>query len=188
MVKAILLSIIFLLPAAVMAQDTDSRGEVFINVGRGVIFDDEGFLGSGTSIGGGIGFRLISKLGIEGEVKRIPHFREFPSGVQLRGTAVFININAIYHFSDSRIQPYVTGGAGFLHYRNKSRSPFPDEPFRGEPTSNSFAFNMGAGLKGFLTDRVSVRPEFKLLNSNDVTVVSDKLNIFHFSVALALHW
>src|SRR5215211_3225360 len=94
---------------AVFAQDFTPKGEVFGNVGAGKAYDDEGGIGNGLDFGGGIGYRITPKFGVEGYVNSIRHKREFGNGVVFEGTGTFVSANAIYHFSTAKVQPYVIG-------------------------------------------------------------------------------
>ena len=186
--RAIIFAVLILLPSAIFAQEYDSKGEAFINFGRGVTYDDEGSLGSGFNVGGGIGYHLTRKLKIEAEVNRIPFEREFSSGVRTEGTSVFVNANAVYHFSDSRARPYVIGGVGLLHYKN--RSDFSAETPPDRSTSNGFAYNFGGGIKGYLTKKLSIRPEVRLYsgNLNRLVRTEPPLRILQVSVGFGYNW
>ena len=160
MSNLILIAIFLVLPATAFAQDYRAKYEVFGSAGYGVTYDDEGGVGGGLDIGAGFGVRATRKLGFEGSVNRISHLREFAvSGVRFDGTSVFACANALYHFSDSKVQPYVIGGIGVLHHQDRS-SGF---GLSGSPLSASgFAYNFGAGVKVFLSKHVSLRPEFRV--------------------------
>ncbi len=58
--------------------------------------------------------------------------------------ALFLG-NILFHISGNRVQPYLMGGAGLLHYRNELETALP----RRTITGTGLAFNLGAGVKVF---------------------------------------
>jgi opacity protein-like surface antigen len=186
MKTALLFTLLFLAPT-VLAQDYTSRGEVFGSIGGGKTYDDEGSLGKGLDIGGGVGFRLTPRFGVEGQVNRIDYQRDFDSGVRFEGTAVFTTANVVYHFSTSRAQPYVVGGVGFVHHEN--RSQFPGDDFLPKRTANGFATNFGAGVKIFLSKNFSLRPEVRvLIGKPEGNGVEQPFSVGRASLAFSYHW
>lgn len=180
------MSFLFFAPT-VLGQNYAPRGEVFGHLGGGKTYDDEGSLGNGFDIGGGVGFRLTPKFGVEGQVNRIAYKRDFSSGVRFAGTAVFTTANVLYHFSRSQAQPYVVGGVGFVHHENRSR--FPEDSFLPKRTSNGFAKNFGAGVKIFLSKNFSLRPEFRVfLGDTAGSNVEPPFSVGRASVAVSYHW
>jgi opacity protein-like surface antigen len=183
---AILMGLLLLAPAA-LAQDLERRGEVFGSLGGGKVYDDEGSLGKGFDIGGGVGFRLTPKVGIEGQVNRIDYERNFASGVRFAGTAVFTTANLLYHFSTSKVQPYVVGGVGFMHHENRSR--FPENEVLPKRTANSFATSFGGGVKIFLNQKFSVRPEVRVfLGDTAGSGVEPPFSLGRASLGFTYHW
>ena len=55
------------------------RAEVFGAIGVGKTGDDEGGLGSGINGGGGIGYRIVRRLGVEAEINGFRTKRTFSS-------------------------------------------------------------------------------------------------------------
>jgi opacity protein-like surface antigen len=187
MVKTVILMSFLLIAPATLAQSYDSRGEVFGSIGGGKIYDDEGSLGKGLDIGGGVGFRITPKVGIEGQVNRIDYERNFFSGVRFAGTAVFTTANLLYHFSTEKVQPYLVGGVGFVHHENRSR--FPEDNVLPKRTTNGLATNFGAGVKIFLNKKFSVRPEFRIfLGDTAGSGVEPPFSLGRASVAFSYHW
>jgi hypothetical protein len=183
---AILMGLLLLAPAA-LAQDMERRGEVFGSLGGGKAYDDEGSLGKGLDMGGGVGIRLTPNIGIEGQVNRIDYERNLFSGARFAGSAVFSTANLLYHFSKSKAQPYVVGGFGFVHHENRSR--FPGDEVLAKRTSNGFATNFGAGVKLFLNKKFSIRPEFRVFLADAAgSGVEPPFSIGRASVAFTYHW
>jgi hypothetical protein len=59
---------------------------------------DEGSLGNGPYVLGGVGFRLAARASVEVDVMRAQHEREIAGG-PLEGTATGVFGNVVYHFS-----------------------------------------------------------------------------------------
>jgi opacity protein-like surface antigen len=176
-----------ILTASALAQTPASRGEVFGSVGGGKAFDDEGGLGSGVDVGGGVGFRITPRFAVEGQVNRIHHKRDFSSGVRFEGIALFTTASVLYHFSDEKAQPYVLAGLGFVNYENRSR--FPEDTVLPKRTSTGFATNFGTGVKLFLNQRVSIRPEFRVFFGDTAgSGVEPRFCTLRGSVAVSYHW
>jgi len=177
----------FLTVPTAFAQTASPRGEVFGSVGGGRAYDDEGNIGSGIDFGGGVGFRITPKFGIEGQVNRMIYERGFSSGVLFKGSAVFTTANVIYHFSKEQAQPYVIAGVGFVHHEN--RSQFPVEPFTIKGSTNGFAFDFGAGIRIFINKQFSLRPEFRVFIGDAAgSGVESPFSVMRGSLAFSYHW
>ena len=188
MFNRFLSAMLLLLPATALAQDYRSKYEVFGSAGYGATYDDEGGIGRGLDIGAGFGVRPIGRLGFEGSVNRISHLREFAfNGVRFEGTGVFASANALYHFSDSKAQPYVIGGIGVLHHEDRSSGLGPARPPR---SGSGFSYNFGAGLKLFVSKRVSVRPEFRVFigDLGKSAGTEPPFSLLRGSVGIGYHW
>ena len=188
MSKHFLLGFFLLLPATTLAQDYRPRYEVFGTAGYSATYDDEGGIGRGLDVGAGFGVRAIGKLGFEGSVNRVSHLREFsfPS-IRFEGTAIFACANALYHFSDSKAQPYAIGGIGVLHHKDRSSGLGPPRP----PLSGSgFAFNFGTGVKVFVSKHVSVRPEVRVFvgDLGESAGIEPPFSLLRGSVGIGYHW
>ncbi|MCI0624269.1 MAG: porin family protein [Acidobacteria bacterium] len=183
----ILLAALLLMPGAAWAETFGTRYEVFGTVGGLKAYDDEGSIGTGTAASGGFGYRATPKLGFEIEVSRTPHLRDIAGGtLRFEGTGVFTTGSLLYHFSESRAQPYVLGGIGHLHYRREFHFLF----IGTSDTANGFAYNFGGGVKIFLNRRFSARPEFRILvgEARNNQAVEPPFSVFRGSIGLAYHW
>lgn len=106
------------------------RATVFVSIDYNAQIDDESNLGKGAGISGGVTYRLTRKVSAGVEVVRLAHRRELtyyyvpghPSeGVvavhsTLTGAATYVLGQVTYTFSTSRIQPFVSGQVGMMHY------------------------------------------------------------------------
>jgi hypothetical protein len=188
MTKLILVTIFLFLPSAAAAQEYDSRWEVFGTLGYGGTWDDEGGIGRGLDVGGGLGLRATRKLGFEGSINRVKHVREFDSSpVRFEGTAVFASANALYHFSESRAQPFVTGGGGAFWHEDRSSGLGPP---RAPLEAGGFVFNFGGGVKVFLGKHVSLRPEFRIFigDPGGGGGVEPPFSLMRGSIGVSYHW
>ena len=67
------------------------KREVFGNIGVGKTYDDEGSLGKGINGGGGIGYRLTDRFGVEAEVNGFRTKRVFsPDFAPFRASGAFV--------------------------------------------------------------------------------------------------
>ncbi len=189
MKKTILITFILLLPATVCAQDHVKEWELFGSLGGSAVFDDEGKIGSGLDVGGGISYRITPKLAIEGQFNRIAFERDFGgfSPVRFKGRNLFGTASLVYHFRTAQVQPYVLAGGGFVNHEfSVELPPFPSFVERG---SNGGAVNVGTGVKVFVNQSVSIRPEFRLLVGfpNDFGL-APPISEWRGSVAVGFHW
>jgi opacity protein-like surface antigen len=182
------------------AQDYAYRTEVFGSLGWGHFADSEGSLGNGANFGGGVGIRLSRRLGLEFDLSQARHARETSGGgLRFEGTGTYFTGNLIYRFSQSRLQPYLFFGAGVMHYDGSIRSrefldPFDPSIFRDtitEGSGNGFAWNVGFGLKTFLTRNLSLRPEVRFFAGRPPFgpgIPEPPLMVARASLALGYHW
>ena len=184
----VIAAVVFLMPLLSIAQENRTKWEVFGTAGYGRAYDDEGNIGSGLDLGGGFGYRITPKVGVEGSFNWFSHTREFGgSPVRFEGTAVSGAANVVYHFSESKVQPFVTGGIGALQHEDRSTGLGQVGPPR---TKSGFSYNFGGGVKIFLTKRVALRPEGRVLISNlgSGPGIEPPFSTFRGSVGIGYHW
>ena len=114
----------------------------------GFFFEDGEPLDNGMTGGLGIGYNVTKVFALEGSFNYIrttpKHGGETLDGYMLREDAVF-------HLApNQRIVPYVAGGIGWLWLNG----PATDRHARVTP-------NFGGGVKGFLTENVAIRADFR---------------------------
>ncbi len=128
---------VLLAPASASAQQDGSfgaggapRATAFVSIDYNSQIDDESNIGKGAGISGGVAYRLSRKVSAGVEVVRLAHRRDLtyydvpghPSeGVvavhsTLAGAATYVLGHVTYRFATSRIQPFVSGQAGMMHY------------------------------------------------------------------------
>jgi opacity protein-like surface antigen len=106
-------------PALASAQSL----EVFGTTGVLQLWDDEGNLGTGVPIGGGIGFKSPHGWGIEFLADTQNASRNFDSDVQFDSTVTAAQARLIKYFGSGRTQPYAGGGLGVTRVESTRSAP-----------------------------------------------------------------
>ena len=187
------------------------KREIFVSAGWDHLFRFEDISHNGAGIGGGFGLLLQPRFALELEFNSMSGlsprpvpcgaFGRFEGGVIVPlpcvGTArtgldsfSVGSANVRYYFSESRVQPYVSGGLGAAWSKEFVSNSFPTdtEVTLTEDVRNraGFSWNIGAGARVFVASRISVRPEIRLY---DATILSrQNLTLFRLSMGLGFHW
>jgi hypothetical protein len=134
----------------------------------------------------GVGGRLHKRFGAEFLGRRI-HLDNNKVSYPFESTVWLFGGNLLYHFSDSKVQPYIFGGGAFLDYHRTSGAPsLPGEFITDE---NSFAFNFGGGARAFLSRNIALRPQVSFLYDTNLNEHNDRHGyLLSFSAALAFVW
>src|SRR5262245_2013395 len=103
-----LLAALISLPVHASAQSV----EVFAASGMLQLWNDEGNLGAGVPVGGGLGFKSPHGWGIEVLVETQKSRRDFDSGVRFDSTTTGARARIIKYFGTGRTQPYAGGSLG----------------------------------------------------------------------------
>jgi hypothetical protein len=148
-----MLRIIVLAAFATAAGAQTYRSEIYGHAGWGSTWDDEGSIGDGPSAAVNVSRRLTRKIAVEGDFGYFRHVREFPLAT-VKGSAATLTGNFVYHFTKGRVQPYVLVGAGMMIYN-------PD-PRLDSDSATGWAWGFGTGIKGYITERISIRPEWRV--------------------------
>ena len=164
---------------------------VFGAIGGGVFGDDEGSLGKGLSFAAGVELRPSSRFGFEAELERYEHERRFGFGSVVEGDGWLVSGNLLYHFSEGGLQPYLLGGLGLLSASYEWRRPIftGESPFESAGTEVSvtdergLAMSFGGGMKVFLTEQLSLRPQARFFSGTD-----SYLTRLEVTVGLSYHW
>ena len=117
--RVFLLGVLILSPVLASAQSI----EVFATTGVVQLWDDEGSLGVGVPIGGGVGFKSPHGWGIEMLAETQKAQRNFDSGVQFDSTVTAARGRIIKYFGSGRTQPYAGGGLGVTRVKSTRESP-----------------------------------------------------------------
>jgi opacity protein-like surface antigen len=152
---------IILFPVLASAQSL----EIFATTGVVQLWDDEGNIGLGVPIGGGVGFRSPHGWGIEGLAETQKAKRNFDSGVVFDSTVTAARARILKYFGDGRTQPYAGGGLGVTRIKSARTEPFGGNVFR--RTSTSGTVSGFGGLRIAAGNRLFVRPEFELSKAGE---------------------
>lgn len=155
------------------AQDLPFKKGLFAKFGYGTTGEDEGSLGNGILLGGGVGFQVTQRWEVAFEVDlQKNELSRGPGQFFSEGHSLSVGGSALYHLSRTRVQPFLRIGISYTCF-NGSKGFAPDDParstdppdpgWRREGAQNFLGPEFGAGLKIFATDRICVRPEFRFL-------------------------
>ena len=145
--------------------------EVFVTTGMHQVWDDEGNIGAGVPLGGGIGFKSPHGWGIETLVETQKARRNFESNVRFDSTVTAGRARLIRYFGSRRTQPYAGGGLGVTRITSTRESPSGcalvnniftctgRDVFRSESTAGTLTGF--AGLRIMAGRVLFVRPEFE---------------------------
>ena len=151
------------------------RPEVFFVIGRGDYLSDYWFPPAWVNVGGGIGTRLSRRFGVEFEVNRMLGVSPWTvtgvafipnrpgSRTEFSGREGFTSMTVaagslLYYFRDKRVQPFLSAGVGVALERGVTYHYPSEEEFQKTESLGTF----GGGLKVFVSERIAVRPEFRV--------------------------
>jgi hypothetical protein len=182
---SLLLAVVFVLLACSPAapQSATDRSEVFVAAGACRMGGDEGSLGTGPCVLAGAGFHLAPRVSAEVDVMRMRHERDIAGG-PLEGTATGAFGNLSYQFTEGRIRIFVIGSAGFLHSETTQTYPVAGRPTTFRSEDEGFAWGGGGGAKIFLTTRLSLRPQVRLVFNESTGV----MGLVATSIGAGYHW
>jgi opacity protein-like surface antigen len=168
-----MLGVLILSHILAFAQSID----VFATTGFVQLWDDEGNIGKGVPIGGGIGFRSPHGWGLEALAETQKAERNFDSGVRFDSTVAAARGRIMKYFGNGRTQPYAGAGLGVT--RVTSMREFPADcalvnnvftcarrdVFRSESTKGTLGGF--AGVRIAAGNVLFVRPEFELSRAGE---------------------
>ena len=157
--------------------------EVFAGAGVSRMGGDEGSLGSGFSVVSGVGYRVTPRLSLEVDLTRAQHDRNIAGGA-LEGTGTGVFGDLVYHFGEGRTQVFVAGSLGVLNSDITQSYPIAGVTQTFTRDESSFAWGGGGGVKIFLKPQLSLRPQFRLIFSEETGVMGQATG----SVAVGFHW
>jgi hypothetical protein len=116
-------------------------------------------------------------------VVRAQHERDIAGG-PLEGTATTIRGSVVYHFSEGRKQVFVMASAGLLRSETTHTYPLGGTVTTVRSEDNGFAWGGGGGVRLFLTPRLSLRPQFRLVFSEATGI----MGLAAASIGIGYHW
>ena len=129
------------------------------------LWDDEGNIGNGVPVGGGVGFRSPHGWGVEALVEGHKATRDFDSGVRFDSTVTAGRARILKYFGTGRTQPYAGGALGVTRVKSARTEPFGGNTFR--RTSTSGTLSAFAGVRIAAGNTLFVRPEFEFLKAGE---------------------
>jgi hypothetical protein len=100
--------------AAAAQPASDVRFEAFGDIGYARTWDDEGLLGSGAGLSGGVGVLLTDRITVQAVVSRIPYYRDIEY-LTFDGRVLFAGAEASFRSVRRTVRPFLTAGAGVFH-------------------------------------------------------------------------
>ena len=117
--RMLAIALVLSVPALASAQSV----EIFATTGVVQVWDDEGNIGAGVPIGGGIGLKWPRGWGIEALAETQKATRDFDSGVRFDSTVTAARARLIKYFGSGRTQPYAGAGVGVTRIESTRESP-----------------------------------------------------------------
>ena len=139
--------------------------------------------GSGPSVVSGFGYRVTPRLSLEVDLTRAHHERDIAGGL-LEGTATGIFGDVVYYFGAGGTQVFVVGSFGTLNSDVTQTYPIVGGTRTLTRNESSFAWGGGGGVTVFLKPQISLRPQFRLVFSEETGVMGQATG----SVAVGYHW
>lgn len=171
--------LLLLLLALPLSAQQIPRADVFGTIGIGKVYDDEGSLGSGLAGGGGVGYRLRKRLGVEAEVNAFRSERDFGQVVApFRFSGFQVMGNALAHFGPRRAQFYLLGGAGVMGVRNRNR----------DVSDTKFGIGFGVGMKIFASEHIYIRPDLRIFGRGGSNLVGDPITVLRIGIGAGYSW
>jgi opacity protein-like surface antigen len=168
-----LLGVLILVSVPTFAQSID----VFAITGVVRVWDDEGNIGVGMPIGGGVGFRSPHGWGLEALAETQKAERNYDSGVRFDSTVTAARGRIMKYFGSGRTQPYAGAGLGVTRVKSMRESPSDcafvnnvftcagRDIFRSESTKGTISGF--AGVRIAAGNVLFVRPEFELSRAGE---------------------
>jgi hypothetical protein len=130
---------VLLLLASPVSAQTVGRLSIVGTIEYARITEDDGFLGAGAGVAGGVQLQLTDRTSLAVEVGTERHGRDLdlfavafdgqgrpvplPLKVRWEGTAVFVVGSVAYAFGTARVRPVVSGGIGMMFHGGTERGP-----------------------------------------------------------------
>jgi hypothetical protein len=163
------------LTAAAQIDSSERRRVLFGDVGYARTWDDEGLLGQGASLSGGIGFSLTPRFAVQAIIQRIPYYRDV-EWLTFDGRVLFVGAEAAFQSTKSTVRPFATAGIGMFNddgvwIRKTTVSPtLPRVEERVKRTYTLSALTASGGIDFSISGRTSIRTSLRfhgLLDTGD---------------------
>lgn len=160
----VLLGFLTLSAPSARAQTVAEPNTVTVTPFLSASFGVSNQLDSSMGIGVGIGYDLTSNLGVEFELSHV--FDVVGDDDNVDWSLTNYSGNVLYYFTRvPRVLPYATFGIGWE--RSNPDFDAPDPVALVPPSSTEIAWNVGAGAKMELNDRLIARADLRRFQVND---------------------
>jgi hypothetical protein len=181
-----------LTPAIAAAQTTslEHRLVAFGDLGYARVFDDEGLLGTGASLSGGIGFRLTPGKTLQALVDYMPYHREAES-FTFDGRVVFVGAEMAFQSNRPKVRPFVTVGVGFFDDHGSWVHKRQIDPSQGTTGARDFtlaAMTSSGGIDVRVSEQASIRVGLRFHGLLDTGDDAAPHTIFRPSIGALWRW
>jgi hypothetical protein len=167
---ALLILFIGTLSRPAWAQSSTNGVMVFGQASPVQLWDDEGSIGTGLGIGGGVNLPLSDSWNLRGRVIRSQNERNFGNGVVFENSSTRYAAELLWELGDSRYAPYFGAGVGAFSFDHRTEfGPDPRAPVQ-RPTAVQRFSSSGtelmyggiAGITAVSAGRFRLQPEFSM--------------------------
>ena len=178
-----------------MAQSTSSPRFVATgDIGYGQTVDDEGVLGKGSILAGGLGVRLTERLTLQAVLDRAAYHRD-EDWLEFDGRVVFAGAEAAFHYRPAqRVRPYWSIGAGFFNddgtatWKSQIGLLQPRLEERVERHFTFAAMTASGGIEVPLSPRASIRTGLRFHGLLDTGDDAAPHTMLHATVGMSWKW
>jgi hypothetical protein len=178
-------------PAPAAAAPTPSGPSPFVvmaHAGRGQVSDDEGGLGGGATVGGGVRVPLGRRTGLQISYDRQQRTRDFEFGRRFTGTEQLLMGRMLWFFRTAEaVRPYIGAGIGLLASRSVSESPtlslapglqlMPGPVERHEARSRGMAIGFSTGMDARIARHLSLLADLSIDIEGRHALASTRLTV-----------
>lgn len=141
-------------------------------------------IGTHGSLGGAVAYAATKRILAVGEFSYIPGGSQKAAGggFAAKASARAYDFNGGIHFQfplkEPKAVPYVGAGVGVLHGSASGTTTVQGRTYSSKVSGTDFYFNLGGGLRYYVSDRWGIRPELKIF-AGDQTFVRLAIGIFY---------
>ena len=182
-------------PVHAMAQSTPpARFVAIADIGYGQTADDEGVLGKGSILAGGLGLRLTERFTLQAVLDRVAYHRD-EEWLEFDGRVVFVGAEAAFHYrSERRVRPYWSIGAGVFNddgtatWKTRIGPLLPRVEERVERHFTFAAMTASGGIDVPVSRQASIRAGLRFHGLLDTGVDAAPHTMLHPTVGMSWRW
>ena len=192
---AVFATVLCFVPAHAMAQSTPPTRFVAVgDVGYGQTADDEGALGRGSILAGGLGLRLTERFTLQAVLERVAYHRD-EDWLEFDGRVVFVGAEAAFHYRPAqRVRPYWSIGAGVFNdegtatWKTQVGLQLPRVEERVERHFTFAAMTASGGIEVPVSRHASIRAGLRFHGLLDTGVDAAPHTMLHPTVGMNWRW